>query len=135
MDRSLWSIDLWTNETHRFQLDPARREDCPTCGRGRMEHLRGESAGAALSLCGRNAVQISASDPSARLDLDQVARRLGLHGRFTANQYLVRGRFDHERSTAGDPIELTLFPNGRAIIFGTTEPEQARSIYAKYVGM
>jgi len=33
-----------------------------------------------------------------------------------------------------DPYELTLFPDGRAIIKGTTDKAVARSLYARYVG-
>jgi adenylyltransferase/sulfurtransferase len=32
------------------------------------------------------------------------------------------------------PYEMTIFPDGRAIIKGTTDPGVARSLYAKYVG-
>ncbi len=30
--------------------------------------------------------------------------------------------------------ELTLFPDGRAIIKGTSDPDKARTLYAKYFG-
>ncbi len=33
-----------------------------------------------------------------------------------------------------DPYELTVFPDGRAIIKGTTDIAIARSLYARYVG-
>ena len=33
-----------------------------------------------------------------------------------------------------DGCELTLFPDGRAIIKGTSEEAVARSLYARYVG-
>src|SRR5437667_265895 len=33
-----------------------------------------------------------------------------------------------------DPYELTVFPDGRAIIKGTQDPALARGIYAKYIG-
>ena len=33
-----------------------------------------------------------------------------------------------------DPYELTVFPDGRAIIKGTTDIGIARSLYARYVG-
>jgi hypothetical protein len=33
-----------------------------------------------------------------------------------------------------EPYELTLFPDGRAIIKGTTDTAVARSLYARYVG-
>jgi adenylyltransferase/sulfurtransferase len=31
--------------------------------------------------------------------------------------------------------ELTLFADGRAIIKGTTDPDRARTLYARYVGI
>jgi adenylyltransferase/sulfurtransferase len=36
---------------------------------------------------------------------------------------------------AVDTYELTVFPDGRAIIRGTTDVGVARSVYARYVGM
>ena len=33
-----------------------------------------------------------------------------------------------------EPYELTLFPDGRAIIKGTTDPAVARSLYARFIG-
>jgi adenylyltransferase/sulfurtransferase len=32
------------------------------------------------------------------------------------------------------PYDLTIFPDGRAIIKGTSDPAQARALYAKYLG-
>jgi adenylyltransferase/sulfurtransferase len=34
-----------------------------------------------------------------------------------------------------DGARFTLFSDGRALIRGTDEPERARALYAKYVGM
>jgi adenylyltransferase/sulfurtransferase len=33
-----------------------------------------------------------------------------------------------------DLFELTVFPDGRAIVKGTRDPAVARSVYAKYIG-
>jgi adenylyltransferase/sulfurtransferase len=135
LDRSLLSIDVWQNRTHRFDVGGARdAKTCPCCGEGRFEFLAGEATSATTALCGRNAVQISPADPEASLDLGGVASRLAAHGSFRHNGYLVHGRFTAETDNRGNQLELTLFPDGRAIIRGTTEPEAARSIYAKYVG-
>jgi adenylyltransferase/sulfurtransferase len=138
LDRTLVSIDVWHNRTHRFAVEGARdAQICPCCGDGRFEFLTGQATSATTSLCGRNAVQISPADPAAvhsGLDLAQVTSRLRPHGDFSHNGYLVHGRFAAETGDRGDRLELTLFPDGRAIIKGTTEPETARSIYAKYVG-
>ncbi|MHC4416797.1 MAG: ThiF family adenylyltransferase [Planctomycetota bacterium] len=138
LDRSLLSIDVWRNRTQRLDVGGAREAGtCPCCGAGRFEFLAGEAASATTSLCGRNAVQITPADAVAAqrgLDLAQIASRLAAHGDFRHNGYLVHGRFATETDGRGDPLELTLFPDGRAIIKGTTEPEAARSIYARYVG-
>jgi molybdopterin-synthase adenylyltransferase len=137
VDRSLMSIDVWSNEFRRFDVSAALSESCPCCGLGRFEFLEGSSSGATTSLCGRSAVQVSPATSSSgdgRLDLAQIAGRLAPHGEFTHNKFLLRGEFRAERGDNGAAIELTLFPNGRAIIKGTTEPDKARTIYAKYVG-
>ena len=47
---------------------------------------------------------------------------------------LLRGTFVAERSN-GQPLALTLFPDGRAIIKGTTDIGVARSLYARLVGV
>jgi molybdopterin/thiamine biosynthesis adenylyltransferase len=134
LDRSLLTIDVWRNRTRRFDVGGARQATCPCCGEGRFEFLAGDAASATTSLCGRHAVQITPADAANSLDLDRIATRLGAHGNFTHNGYLVHGRFASETGDAGDPLELTLFPDGRAIIRGTAEAETARSIYARYIG-
>ena len=132
-DRSLLSIDVWSNEIRRFDMTRARRDDCPCCAAGRFEFTEGDATSSTTALCGRDAVQVCPA-ATAQLDLDQVASRLAPHGSFRRNRYMLQGRFAAERGTGDRPLELTLFPDGRAIIKGTTEPDAARSIYAKYVG-
>lgn len=138
VDRSLLSIELWTNEFRRFDVSGARQSGgCPCCDGGVFDYLEGSAASNTTALCGRNAVQITPSArsaPAGLVDLAATAARLSAHGEFSHNGYLLRGVFSGERGSEGSAIELTLFPDGRAIIKGTPEPEAARSIYAKYVG-
>ena len=47
-------------------------------------------------------------------------------GQLTRNQFLLRLKVEG--------YELTIFPDGRAIISGTDDVATARAIYAKYVG-
>ena len=55
--RGIFIVDAWANE-HGLQLGDARpRADCPTCGRGEYPALT-EPAVPAVTLCGRNAVQV-----------------------------------------------------------------------------
>lgn len=138
LDRTMLSIDVWTNESRRFDVSDARSEQCPCCGQRRLEHLNAtESAGGVASLCGRNAVQITGGldrGSANGIDLPSMARTLSAHGEFAVTPFLLRGVFRQEKGHNGEAVELTLFSNGRAIIKGVTEPARARAIYAKYVG-
>lgn len=122
---SLLQIDLWESRFTRVALDGLlERGDCPVCHERRFEHLddRGQMA---TTLCGRGAVQVTASRP-VRLDLAALAERLRNAGEVRVNDYLLRFR-------TGD-VEMTVFPDARSIIKGVTDPGVARSLYARYVG-
>jgi hypothetical protein len=146
LDRTLWSVDLWTNALRRLDVSAARDPACPCCVRRRFDFLDGRSGALTSSLCGRNAVQIIPADPPGagdpperRLDLDALAERLAPHGAFTVTPFLLRGRLrieSSETSRDGDAaLELTVFPDGRSIIHGTDDLARARTVYARYVGL
>lgn len=130
VSRELVTIDMWHGEHQRLNISSAYRAgECACCGRGEFTHLAGEFSGAAASLCGRDAVQIVPRS-AAPTDLSALAVRLEPHGHVEHNRYLLRAQL----SDAAGPIELTVFPNGRAIVKGTSRADVARSIYAKYLG-
>jgi molybdopterin/thiamine biosynthesis adenylyltransferase len=137
VDRALVSIDAWTGRLSRLDLTGAREAACPCCGGGEFAFLAGHGADATTLLCGIKAVQIippPRSDAAASIAPAALARRLAPHGAFTANRFLVRGVLDAERGEDGNPLEITVFPTGRAIIRGTSRPDLARSVYARYIG-
>lgn len=135
VSRSLLSFDIWTNELRRIDMSGALSNDCPCCARAQFPHLSGESASQTATLCGRSSVQILPPAQNSRpLDLPALAAKLAPHGRFTASRFMLKGVFDRERAELNEPIELALFPDGRAIVKGTMRPETARSIYARYIG-
>jgi adenylyltransferase/sulfurtransferase len=119
----LTTVDTWTGEI-RQTAPPARDPDCPCCAQRDFVHLTGQRR-APISLCGRNAVQIH--ERYRPVDLADLARRLAPLATVRANDFAVRASIE--------PYELTVFPDGRAIIKGTTDPAVARSLYARYVGM
>jgi molybdopterin/thiamine biosynthesis adenylyltransferase len=120
--RTLVSYDLWRNEHAEVSAgDP--RPDCRTCGRQDFVHLAGEGR-PHITLCGRNSVQIHEHDRP--IDLGDMSKRLRPLGTVRHNDFVLR--FWKE------PFEMTLFPDGRAIIKGTTDTSVARSLYARYVG-
>ena len=120
--RTLLSYDLWRNERAEVSA-AAPRADCRTCVALEFPHLAGEGR-AHITLCGRNSVQIHEHDRP--IDLDDMSTRLSPHGSVRHNAFVLK--FWKE------PFEITLFPDGRAIIKGTTDTAVARSLYARYVG-
>jgi adenylyltransferase/sulfurtransferase len=128
---SLLNVDVWTNAIHQFKVASAYESgDCPCCKQRRFEYLEGKLGSGAASLCGRNAVQLTHKQNQGQVDLEEIAARLRRLGPVKANRYMVRA----EIVDNGQPYELTLFPDGRAIVHGTGEAQVARSVYAKYVG-
>ena len=118
----LTTIDVWSGIVRQL-APPARDPQCPCCVRREFVHLDG-SRRAPISLCGRNAVQIH--ERSRPVDLPALAQRLSAVAPVRANEFALR--------VALDPYELTVFPDGRAIIKGTTDVGVARSLYARYIG-
>jgi molybdopterin/thiamine biosynthesis adenylyltransferase len=124
LHNSLMQFDVWHNEWRRIVLS-APLPECQTCGLSRYEMLEAEAGDFAVSLCGRDAVQVSPRR-STQVDLPALAERLRAAGQVQINPYLLRLR-------AGD-YELTVFQDARAIIRGTDDVPTARSLYARYVG-
>lgn len=117
------TVDVWSGEIRQTK-PPARDPACPCCARRDFVHLNGQRR-APISLCGRNAVQIH--ERSRPVDLTELARRLAPLAEVRCNDFAVRA--------VVESFELTVFPDGRAIIKGTTDPGVARGVYARYVGM
>ena len=120
--RTLLSFDVWSNE--RSEIAAASpRPDCQTCGRREFIHLEGKGR-PHITLCGRNSVQIH--ERERPLDFAEMSARLKPHGTVRHNDLVLK--------FWRDDYEMTLFPDGRAIIKGTTDTAVARSLYARYVG-
>ena len=122
MRRTLLSYDLWTND--RAEVSAAKpRSDCRCCVQREFIHLAGEGR-PHISLCGRNSVQIH--ERHRPIDFADMTMRLEPHGTVKHNDFVLK--------FWRDPYEMTLFPDGRAIIKGTTDTAVARSLYARFVG-
>lgn len=120
--RTLLSFDVWWNERAEVRAEHPR-PGCRVCGEREFVHLAGEGR-PHITLCGRNSVQIH--ERFRPLDFTEMSTRLTPHGKVRHNDFVLK--FWH------DPYEMTLFPDGRAIIKGTTDTAVARSLYARYVG-
>lgn len=124
INRGLIHIDIWDNSFDVFHV-AERNPACTACSQGDYRFLDAEVGSRSAVLCGRNAVQISV--PHAQVDLAVVAARLAPLGEINHNAHLLRARID--------AYEITLFGDGRAIIKGTDDPDIARSLYARYIGV
>jgi molybdopterin/thiamine biosynthesis adenylyltransferase len=120
--RTLLSFDVWRNQRAELAADKPR-PDCRACGQRDFVHLAGKER-PYITLCGRNSVQIH--ERHRPVDLAEMSQRLQPHGAVQHNSFVLK--FWRE------PYELTLFPDGRAIIKGTNDTAVARSLYARYVG-
>jgi molybdopterin/thiamine biosynthesis adenylyltransferase len=116
------TIDVWDGGIRQIDAPP-RDPDCPTCGRREFPYLE-ESHRQPATLCGRNAVQIH--ERERPIDLTELHGRLAPLGEVRSNEFALR--------FITPPYEMTIFPDGRAIIKGTSDTAIARSLYAKYVG-
>jgi len=124
LHNSLMQFDVWRNEWRSINLSAPHR-DCSTCGLGQFQTLSPASVETAAVLCGRDAIQISPSQPTV-VNFSSLAERLRPAGDVKFNEYLLRFRTG--------PFELTVFQDARSIVRGTNEIATARSLYAKYIG-
>jgi molybdopterin-synthase adenylyltransferase len=122
MRRTLLSCDVWSNEWSEVAVGQPQA-DCAVCGERDFAHLRGEGR-PHITLCGRNAVQIH--ERARPVDLGEMEARLKPHGTVRRNELLLR--FERGEMT------MSLFPDGRAIVQGTSDVTVARTFYARFVG-
>ena len=123
VDRRLWKGDLWKKEFK--PVEAGMPASCSGCLEADYPYLNQETGSRTVVLCGRNAVQIFRSE-KFQINFKNLAQKLSPLGAVQYNDYLLKA--------AVSPFEITLFPNGRAIIQGTEDPQEAKGVYAKYIG-
>jgi adenylyltransferase/sulfurtransferase len=116
------TIDVWQGAIRQIDAPPPDA-DCPACGRREFPFLE-ESLRPPVRMCGRDAVQVR--EREGPIDLEELRARLEPLGEVRASESALR--------FLAPPYEMTVFPDGRAIIKGTSDPGLARSLYARYVG-
>ena len=116
------TMDVW--EGTAKQVSAGMQDSrCRVCVEHEFRYLEGRKR-SPVSLCGRNAVQLH--ETSRPLDLQELASRLEGLGQVRVNDFALR--------LALPKYDLTFFPDGRAIIKGTTDVGVARSVYAQLLG-
>jgi molybdopterin-synthase adenylyltransferase len=129
VDPALLIVDVWDGTLRRMSVAGLREQaNCPACVKGEREWLSGKKGSQSVVLCGRNAVQISPPVKQTLL-LPELAARMRDVGEVSYNAFLLR------LTLRGGEQQITLFPDGRAIIKGTDDVTVARSLYSRYIGL
>jgi adenylyltransferase/sulfurtransferase len=121
--RGITTLDAWSGAIRQTQ-PPGRDPDCPSCAHRRFAYLEGRER-RPVSLCGRDAVQLH---ERRTFDLEQLEASLQALGQVRRNEFALRFLPAH------GALQLTVFPDGRAIIKGTQDVAAARALYARYLG-
>jgi len=124
--RKLTIFELWENRIRQIDLGGLPKGSSEGYD---FPWLSGKKGSHTAVLCGRNAVQLSHRSGltgGASLSLTALAEKLRGVGEVTQNPYLLR--------LSVDPYKITLFADGRAIIGGTDDIAEAKTVYARYIG-
>jgi adenylyltransferase/sulfurtransferase len=122
VNRELVIVDVWKTTFDRLKIK--RRADCPACN-GVYQFLDEKFDVRTTVLCGQSrSVQVVDTRVKS-ISLDNLAKRLEGTAIIARNDYLLR--------FAAGEHEITVFPDGRAIIKNTLDISVARELYGKYV--
>lgn len=125
---TIQALDLWEGRFRSLDPSDLRSGSCPACDLGQRDFLR--RLGGTVEpvvLCGRNAVQLPPPAGDRGLDLVAMSQLWEGLGETQVNRFLARLQIDSTRS-------ITLFRDGRAVINGTEDAVEAKTLYARFVG-
>lgn len=126
VERKLWKVDLWNREFRAVSVEHLKTNPCSGCLDKEYPYLEKNKSSRTVTLCGRNAVQISRA-AGEKINFPALAGKLTGEGKVTFNDHLLRWQ--------NEPYEITVFSNGRAIVKGTEDAGQAKSLYSKVIGL
>ncbi len=116
------TVDVWDGNYRVVDMGMAVRRDCSCCGQRDFKYLDGRAGAESVVLCGRDAYQIAPAIP-LKLDLKQISKKVQAAEILTENDYLIRFQ--------AQECGFILFHDGRAIVEGTPDGEQALQLYAR----
>ena len=139
LERKLWSVDL---AAHRHAtIAVSVDEQCVCCGKKEFSFLEPVHEMSRMAhLCGRGAIQVlpTRREKSDRaflsMDLSALQKQLLDHGQFAMRGGSLHGQLRNVAGLGGEPVELTIFADGRAIVGRCSDETIARSIYDRFIG-
>ncbi|MFC7394421.1 MoeB/ThiF family adenylyltransferase [Scopulibacillus cellulosilyticus] len=123
---TLLFTDLWDNEWSSIKVNTLKREDCPSCGRHPVyPYLNVNRNTRTTVLCGRDTVQIRPGK-EFHIDFEQLKKQFQhTNQQVEANDFLINIYLNDKR--------LVVFRDGRALIHGTKNEQEAKNIYQQWV--
>ena len=139
LERKLWSVDL---AAHRHAtIAVSVDEQCACCGKKEFSFLEPlNEASRVAHLCGRGAIQVlptrrvKVDGAAVDMDLSALQKQLLDHGQFAMRGGSLHGQLRNVPGLGGEPVELTIFADGRAIVGRCSDETIARSIYDRFIG-
>ncbi len=128
---TLANIDVWNARVSQIRLSKARNRDkpCKCCELRDYEYLSGRMSSHTSTLCGHNAVQIMPpSGERNAIDFESLREKLSA----VADEAVTYNKFMLKASVASH--EMTIFRDGRAIIKGAKDLNEAKALYSRFVG-
>lgn len=124
---SFVSFDLWRNQYSSLKMGKAKDDTCLSCGtHPTYPYLQSENMTKSTVLCGRDTVQIRPPQ-HGELQLHELSTQLQELGyEVSGNPFLISIEMDDNR--------VVVFKDGRALIHGTKNLAQARTIYQRLLG-
>lgn len=124
---SFVSFDLWRNQYTSMKVSKAKDDGCLSCGTNRtFPYLNDENRMKSTVLCGRDTVQIR-PPRHQEIQLSELAQQLKSLGHTVkGNPYLLSVEFGEQR--------LVIFNDGRALVHGTKDLTEAKTIYQRLLG-
>ena len=117
-------FDMWFNEIDTVEVE--KNPDCPVCVHEKYSVYGKPPVTQAVSLCGRNSVQIAPAEPVA-IDFEEYAEKLGKLGEVKIGKFTL--------DFADGKTEIKLFKDGRAVVKHVNDEKKARAIYSEYIGL
>ncbi|SHM46884.1 adenylyltransferase and sulfurtransferase [Gracilibacillus kekensis] len=123
----LVAFDLWKNQQMELEVASLKDDSCPSCVKKIYPNLDYQSQLKTAVLCGRNTVQIRAGK-HRNFHFDDFKMHLKQTNliNYLENPYLISFEINEFR--------VVVFHDGRTLIHGTKNIQEAKKIYYRFVG-
>ena len=123
VSKNLTTIDIW-NSTYtniRVKADVT----CCACEKQEYDFLSKKQVSWITNLCGRNSVQIT-PPKETNINLEELKSKLSEICEVNFSGFMLQISVENAK--------IIVFPDGRAIVEGTTDQSIARSLYSRFIG-